>query len=346
MHYVNIVAYSFYQTLKEIAPEHPVLTTDYEKLLASDEEVFIDDKVVLPILKALNEVGFYEHHELNWLMPKATEFVDNGRKWMHTTNTGLISASHSYIFNAPTLGDFVARIIDFSVNHNRAIELNIIPDDTFVNIVITFNNEEKNFNSGSGPLFFLAYCIQLFFGSKVMIDSFFCSEYKFDYQTYRDNIRGTMQISNDNINYLRLKADDFQIVNPDHNRYVDEQLKIMLDATKPREPTAFQMKDKVSRLIESTLTETNQSLSSDKIAAILNISNSTLCRKLDADKTSYRELVEITRRKIALEMLKDEKIKISEISDKLGYANVTAFNRAFKRWEGVTPSEYKNSFDK
>jgi AraC-like DNA-binding protein len=57
--------------------------------------------------------------------------------------------------------------------------------------------------------------------------------------------------------------------------------------------------------------------------------------------TSYSELLEEIRRNIAKEQLSNTNISITQLSDYLGYADNTALTRAFKRWFGMTPTEWK-----
>jgi AraC-like DNA-binding protein len=47
--------------------------------------------------------------------------------------------------------------------------------------------------------------------------------------------------------------------------------------------------------------------------------------------------VDDTRRRFALSHLSDRKNTLSEIAFLLGYSEASAFNRAFKRWTGMTP---------
>ena len=52
----------------------------------------------------------------------------------------------------------------------------------------------------------------------------------------------------------------------------------------------------------------------------------------------YKALVDDTRRRFSLNYLRDRKNSLTEIAYLLGYSEVSAFNRAFKRWTGSTPS--------
>ena len=67
----------------------------------------------------------------------------------------------------------------------------------------------------------------------------------------------------------------------------------------------------------------------------------TLQRRLGECGVDFSELVADTRRRFALQYLGDRKHTITEVAFLLGYSEVSAFNRAFKRWTGSAPAEYR-----
>jgi AraC-like DNA-binding protein len=58
-------------------------------------------------------------------------------------------------------------------------------------------------------------------------------------------------------------------------------------------------------------------------------------------RPSISTAVDDTRRHFALKYLRDRKNTLTEIACLLGYSEVSAFNRAFKRWTGSTPLDYR-----
>jgi AraC-like DNA-binding protein len=80
-----------------------------------------------------------------------------------------------------------------------------------------------------------------------------------------------------------------------------------------------------------------------RAAKTMAVSPRTLQRQLKERGLSFAELVEDTRRALALEYLKDHENTLTEIAFLLGYSEVSAFNRAFKRWTGKTPMAYRGS---
>lgn len=79
-------------------------------------------------------------------------------------------------------------------------------------------------------------------------------------------------------------------------------------------------------------------LSLDDVAANFNVSTRSLQRKLKEENVTFQELADAVRKSLALEYVKKGDHPIKEISHMLGYNELSAFSRAFKRWTGKTPS--------
>jgi len=79
------------------------------------------------------------------------------------------------------------------------------------------------------------------------------------------------------------------------------------------------------------------------IARSLGLSARSFHRRLAEQGLSFQTLTEETRREIAIAMLQEERYALSEIAFLTGYSEQSAFNRAFKRWMGITPATYRKS---
>lgn len=77
------------------------------------------------------------------------------------------------------------------------------------------------------------------------------------------------------------------------------------------------------------------------IAGKLHMSPRTLQRRLNDDGTSFAKLLTDLRHELALRYLQEQRRTISEVTFLLGFLEVSAFHRAFKRWTGKTPAEYQ-----
>ncbi len=80
----------------------------------------------------------------------------------------------------------------------------------------------------------------------------------------------------------------------------------------------------------------------EQVASALCMSARTLHRKLRDEGTSYREQLDEVRRELSLQYIIHGKLSVLDIAFQLGFSNCSNFARAFKRWVGKTPNEYRN----
>ncbi|AIL61755.1 AraC family transcriptional regulator [Pseudomonas alkylphenolica] len=79
----------------------------------------------------------------------------------------------------------------------------------------------------------------------------------------------------------------------------------------------------------------------EKVADCMALNPRTLQRKLAQEDTAFQVLLDQTRQHLAQQYLEDASISVAQMAGLLGYADLTAFCRAFHRWFGVTPREWK-----
>jgi AraC-like DNA-binding protein len=79
----------------------------------------------------------------------------------------------------------------------------------------------------------------------------------------------------------------------------------------------------------------------DDMAALLNLSQRSLQRQLQAHGTSWQALLDQTRQELACAELQQGPRSATTLAMLTGYEDTRAFLRAFKRWTGLTPSEYR-----
>jgi len=97
--------------------------------------------------------------------------------------------------------------------------------------------------------------------------------------------------------------------------------------------------DQVRGIITGELRGGDPSL--ERVADQLSLTPRTLQRKLQDLGTSHNELLDQMRRQLAMRYLREPEMAICEVAYLLGFSESSSFHRAFKRWTGLTPKEFR-----
>lgn len=99
----------------------------------------------------------------------------------------------------------------------------------------------------------------------------------------------------------------------------------------------------VGRRLSPILVESIQrgDWSLDTVARQLGTTVRTMQRKLRDEGTSYRQVLDDVRHEIAVAQMRHRRVPSDEIASLLGFDQSSSFHRAFKRWTGLTPGEYR-----
>jgi AraC-like DNA-binding protein len=81
--------------------------------------------------------------------------------------------------------------------------------------------------------------------------------------------------------------------------------------------------------------------SRDRVASALCMSPTTLQLKLSQRGTNFQQLLDDTRKELACSYLSQAARSVTEITFLLGFSDTSNFTRAFKRWTGVSPTDYR-----
>ena len=81
----------------------------------------------------------------------------------------------------------------------------------------------------------------------------------------------------------------------------------------------------------------------DIVAKRLNMSRSTLQRRLRDENTTFQQLMDDTRRSLAIDYVKEPQQSLTSITFLLGFADQSNFSRAFRRWTGESPKAYRDA---
>lgn len=81
----------------------------------------------------------------------------------------------------------------------------------------------------------------------------------------------------------------------------------------------------------------------EEIADDMHTSASTLRRRMESEGQSYQGIKDQLRRDMAINLLSDTRMSVMDIAAELGFAETSAFHRAFKKWTGANPGEYRRA---
>ena len=113
-----------------------------------------------------------------------------------------------------------------------------------------------------------------------------------------------------------------------------------LDEAKRKLNALNQMSHQVRQYLEPRLAHDPDI---DAIAAMLHYSARTLSRRLKEEGTSFLQIKDQLRRALALKLLIETKLPVEVVSLQIGFANLSSFHRAFRRWTNTTPLAYQRA---
>ena len=103
---------------------------------------------------------------------------------------------------------------------------------------------------------------------------------------------------------------------------------------------SLSMTDRVKRLLLSMPTG---STGEEDVARALFVSKRTLARRLKQEGRGYREIREQLFAELAARHLRESKLSVEAVAALLGYHDAANFRRAFRRWYGQTPAEFRQA---
>ena len=111
-----------------------------------------------------------------------------------------------------------------------------------------------------------------------------------------------------------------------------------------KEPRGYQRYRTTDRVLQILLDGDLARLRADTVAETLGMSSTTLRRRLRADHTCYQFLLDRARQYRCEQELRKLWRPGKCLADELGYLEVNSFYRAFRRWTGISYSQYKEQY--
>ncbi|WP_416311338.1 AraC family transcriptional regulator [Pseudomonas sp. W03] len=95
----------------------------------------------------------------------------------------------------------------------------------------------------------------------------------------------------------------------------------------------------VKKLLRRQLPNSQATLA--QVADQMKISPRSLQRYLQSESTSFQNLLDETRQSMATRYMSDSSLSLTQLSELLGYSDLSAFSRAFTRWNGMSPQKWQ-----
>ena len=153
---------------------------------------------------------------------------------------------------------------------------------------------------------------------------------------YRDRLGASPQFNADTTAIL-LDPQDLELPLSESDPVLHQLIRQHLDTL--QRLTDLELPGYISNLLRDLLPQGRVHL--DHIAQCMAMSRRTLQRRLKDSGTSFQQILDDTRQKVALHYLRDSQLQVTQLSDLLGYADLSAFSRAFSRWFGIPPSQWE-----
>ncbi len=112
----------------------------------------------------------------------------------------------------------------------------------------------------------------------------------------------------------------------------------LADAALRANPSSHELAPRVAAHLREHLPD---DASADRVARALHMSARTLQRRLEAESTSFTEVLDGTREELSRALLLDDSLSLGEIGYRVGFADLASFSRAFRRWTGMPPGQFR-----
>src|SRR3954454_2116942 len=126
-----------------------------------------------------------------------------------------------------------------------------------------------------------------------------------------------------------------------HNADLLELIAPQLEAQLKRYSTSKSLKEQAKGILKRSLAGQRPRL--EDVAVELRLSARTVQRKLLEDGTTFHSLVEQARHEMAQYYLRQPSLELNETAYLLGYEDPNSFIRAFHKWEGTSPGEWRST---
>lgn len=300
----------------ELFTKTPSLTT----------KIYID-KLYL-ILQILHDVGYQKKREL---IQTSQTFPGN-------------DIHHAYFSNAPDMDTLLKQYIAMIQHQSSSISVEIQCSGKITRVYIDFIDNKAKFYVPQGFHMMFAMLVRHIFEltpaqNKDFISGFTQSKLP-DEDTFSS--LATSQVrTNQERAYIQFPTTLMAAKNKNFNPLISQFLNQQYQQAYGVNQSDDKLLTTISSHLSASWAQGNIATNIDHVAEKLGMSRSKLYRELTQRNITFSSIVESQRKHYAMTHIKNRDTSIAEISDRLGYANVSAFTRAFNRWFNVNPSKMR-----
>ncbi len=304
------------------------LKINIDSLSYPDANRMMEEEKGNSILSALYDVGYFYRDEVGEIV----------------RNFSSVDFHKAFLLGSPDLENAIKRVKLVLSHHISNAVYKVESRNGFLRISYSCTNEKNIVMTPQGHFAFLFKIIEGVFSKPDR-------KLKANVNVVHDRLPGINDfcvLVTDNVtyhadeNFIQFALDDLQQDNMFYNPFVDS---FLVGEFKRKYERPSSLNDKVildvRRYLAGCMTNGIDKLSMDSIASHMNMSRSSLYRCLAEHQLTFSSLLEEERKSRAMHFLKEGNVSLSEISDRLGYSNLSAFNRAFKRWFDSNPSSFR-----
>jgi AraC-like DNA-binding protein len=322
-HYVNEAIHSGISRNELLELVGPVA---FDKTPVSASSIYLEK--LEPLFRALYDIGYQKNIEL----------TRAGQSYMNH------SLHNAYFGNAPDMLTFIKLFMEMCQRHSSSFGYEIQSSSGFATIYIDYLNRKQGIHSPQ--CFYVTFIMmaQRIFdldhaeGGNILSGF---TQHKIPDPDNFSLLTGCGIKYNENRDFIRFPSSMLELKNKNFNPlvvgFLTEQYHQHYGIGSNKDKLIID----ISSHLNASWGQENIANNIEVIAEKLGMSRSKLYRELAKRNMTFSTIVESQRKQYAMTYVKNPNTSIAEISDRLGYANVSAFTRAFNRWFNVNPSKMR-----
>ena len=255
----------------------------------------------------------------------------------------LPSVFNAYFLNSVNILDLLRKMAAFSNACYPSNQVNWVIENNYVIFYLKQNPLERQFCSSQGFLTYIAKMVDEYTGQdKAPYEVGVNAAYLPNFEGFCRNVTDIVRFK-ESISYIKIPlvnaTKNYQYHNTQIEAYLEQTFKAAFITPNQLQTLTTQISDDLNKVIQEN--GDKRLFNIDFTSNRHGVSRASLYRQLQQENTSFSQLVESVRHREASSLIISGQLSITDISQRLGYANIAAFNRAFKRWYGLSPKQFR-----